>query len=232
MNIISTKKLTRIYNSGETGVVAVNNVELDIRKGETTAIVGQSGSGKSSLLHLLGGVDIPTEGTVLIDGEDMYALDDEKRTILRRRKIGFVFQAFNLIPVLTVEENIAMPLLLDGNRVDKEEIEEVMDKLGIIDRRKHLPNQLSGGQQQRVAVARAVIHRPPIILADEPTGNLDSRNSMEVMDLFLRAVREREQTLVLITHENDIAAMADRVLHIEDGRIVSDTSRSKKTYLR
>ena len=175
-------------------------------------------------MHLLGGVDNPTEGTAWIDGMDIYKLGDEKRSILRRRKIGFVFQEYNLIPVLTVEENIAMPALLDGKVVPRDEIDELMHTLGIYERRKHLPNELSGGQKQRVAIGRAMINHPPVILADEPTGNLDKKNSEDVIDLLLQAVREREQTLILITHEPDIAAMADRILHLEDGKIISDTA--------
>jgi putative ABC transport system ATP-binding protein len=198
-------------------------LNFEIHKGEFTAIVGASGSGKSTLLHLLGGVDSPTEGKVFLDGDDIYSLNDEKRSILRRRKIGFVFQTYNLIPVLTVEENIKMPLLLDGNKVDQQKIDQMLERLGLTERRNHLPNQLSGGQQQRVAIGRALINRPAIILADEPTGNLDRKNSEEVMKLMVQAVREMEETLVLITHEMDIAAMADRIIHLEDGRIVSDT---------
>jgi putative ABC transport system ATP-binding protein len=201
----------------------VDHLNFEIHKGEFTAIVGASGSGKSTLLHLLGGVDSPTDGKVFLDGDDIYSLNDEKRSILRRRKIGFVFQTYNLIPVLTVEENIKMPLLLDGNKVDQQKIDQMLERLGLTERRNHLPNQLSGGQQQRVAIGRALINRPAIILADEPTGNLDRKNSEEVMKLMVQAVREMEETLVLITHEMDIAAMADRIIHLEDGRIVSDT---------
>jgi putative ABC transport system ATP-binding protein len=197
---------------------------LNIEKGEFTAIVGASGSGKSTLLHLLGGVDAPDEGRVEIDGESIYDLNDEKRSILRRRKIGYVFQTYNLIPVLTVEENIKMPVLLDGNKVDQEKVDKIIDILGLSERKNHLPNQLSGGQQQRVAIGRAIINNPAIVLADEPTGNLDKKNSEDIMDLLIKSVREMEQTLVLITHEMDIASMADRIIHLEDGKIVSDTA--------
>lgn len=226
MDILEAKRLTKIYGQGDTSVTAVDHVNLTIKKGEFTAIVGASGSGKSTLLHLLGGVDVPDEGVVRIDGEDIYGLSDEKRSILRRRKIGYVFQTYNLIPVLTVEENIKMPVLLDGNKVDQEKLDNLMKVLGIYERKNHLPSQLSGGQQQRVAIGRAVINNPSIVLADEPTGNLDKKNSEDVMDLLIKAVREMGQTLVLITHEMDIAAMADRIIHLEDGRIVSDTNES------
>ena len=223
MEIIRTENLTKIYGKDDTAVTAVDHLNLAFEAGVFTAVVGTSGSGKSSLMHLLGGVDNPTEGTVRVEDVDIFKLGDERRSILRRRKIGFVFQEYNLIPVLTVEENIAMPALLDGKVVNREEIDELMNSLGIYERRKHLPNELSGGQKQRVAIGRAMINHPPVILADEPTGNLDKRNSEEVIELLLKAVREREQTLVLITHEPDIAAMADRILHLEDGKIISDT---------
>ena len=223
MEIIRTENLTKIYGKDDTAVTAVDHLNLAFEAGVFTAVVGTSGSGKSSLMHLLGGVDNPTEGTVRVEDVDIFKLGDEKRSILRRRKIGFVFQEYNLIPVLTVEENIATPALLDGKVVDRKEIDELMNSLGIYERRKHLPNELSGGQKQRVAIGRAMINHPPVILADEPTGNLDKRNSEEVIELLLKAVREREQTLVLITHEPDIAAMADRILHLEDGKIISDT---------
>ncbi|MBQ8912556.1 MAG: ABC transporter ATP-binding protein [Lachnospiraceae bacterium] len=225
MDILIANNLTKIYGKDDTAVTAVNHIDLSIQKGEFTAIVGASGSGKSTLLHLLGGVDTPTEGQVIIDGENIYSLKDEKRSILRRRKIGFIFQTYNLIPVLTVRENIIMPVLLDGNKVDEKEVDDLIELLGLTERKNHLPNQLSGGQQQRVAIGRAVINKPSIIIADEPTGNLDKKNSEEIMSLLTKAVRETGQTLVLVTHEMDIASMADRIIHLEDGSIVSDTAK-------
>ena len=225
MKIITTNNLTKVYGSKDTAVTAVDHLNLEIESGQFTAIIGSSGSGKSSLLNLLGGLDTPTEGSVMIDGTDIYTLSDEKRSILRREKIGFIFQNFNLIPVLSVEENIAMPALLDGKKVDPGEMDELLRILSLENRRTHLPNELSGGQQQRVSIGRALINHPPVILADEPTGNLDSRNTTEVMNMLIDAVKTRNQTLVLITHEPEIAEMADRVLQIEDGHIVSDTTK-------
>ena len=205
MDIITTGNLTKIYGKDDTSVTAVDHLNMTIAAGSFTSIVGTSGSGKSTLLHLLGGVDNPTEGDVYLEGQSIFELNDEKRSILRRRKIGFVFQEYHLIPVLTVEENIAMPVLLDDKKVDREELDELLNRLGLYERRKHLPNELSGGQKQRAAIGRALINHPPLLLADEPTGNLDKKNSEEVMELMLSTVREREMTMVLITHEPDIA---------------------------
>ncbi|MGN0436169.1 MAG: ABC transporter ATP-binding protein [Wujia sp.] len=224
MEIIKTDNLTKVYGKGDTAVTAVDHISFSVNKGEFVSIVGASGSGKTTLLHLLGGVDTPDEGTVMLDGEDIYKLDDNKRSVMRRRKIGFIFQQYNLIPVLTAEENIKMPLLLDGRMVNQKELDELMDRLGLSERRNHLPNQLSGGQQQRVAIGRALINKPSIVIADEPTGNLDKKNSEEVISLLKMIVEREKQTLILVTHEHDIAAMADRIIHLEDGRIISDTS--------
>ncbi|MBP3620635.1 MAG: ABC transporter ATP-binding protein [Lachnospiraceae bacterium] len=223
MTILKTEKLTKIYGKKDTAVTAVDHIDLEVKKGSFVAIVGSSGSGKSTFLHLIGGVDTPTEGEVFIEDENIYKLSDIKRSSLRRRKIGFVFQTYNLIPVLTVEENIKMPLLLDGCKVNQEKIDSIMEDLQLTKRKNHLPNQLSGGQQQRVAIGRALANNPSIIIADEPTGNLDKKNSEEVMELLTKAVRKGGQTLILVTHEPDIAAMADRIIHLEDGKIISDT---------
>ncbi len=227
MEILITNNLTKVYGKDDAAVTAVDHVDLCINKGEFTAIVGASGSGKSTLLHLLGGVDTPTEGQVIIEGKNIYDLNDEKRSILRRRKIGFIFQNYNLIPVLTVRENIIMPVLLDGNKVNEKEVDELIERLGLTDRKNYLPNQLSGGQQQRVAIGRALVNKPEIIIADEPTGNLDKKNSEETMALLTKAVKDMKQTLILVTHEMDIAAMADRIIHFEDGRIINDTAETK-----
>lgn len=223
MTILKANNLTKIYGKKETAVTAVDHIDLEIEKGSFVSIVGSSGSGKSTLLHLIGGVDTPTEGEVFIDDENIYELSDDKRSILRRRKLGFVFQTYNLIPVLTVEENIKIPLMLDGCKINQEKIDKIMEVLQLKDRRNHLPNQLSGGQQQRVAIGRALANSPSIIVADEPTGNLDKKNSKEVMELLTKSVKEGGQTLILVTHEPDIASMADRIIHLEDGKIISDT---------
>lgn len=222
MEILRTVDLCKSYGKGDTRVDALKNVNFTINQGEFVAIVGPSGSGKSTLLHLLGGVDKPTSGKVFIDGIDIYSLNEKKLSILRRRKVGFVFQFYNLIPVLTAEENILMPLLLDNKKEDKEYINELMNILGINDRRNHLPSELSGGQQQRVSIGRALAYKPSIILADEPTGNLDSKNSKEIIELLRVSVKKYHQTLIVITHDMNIAMQADRILSIEDGMIVKD----------
>lgn len=220
MTILEAKGLKKVYGSGETQVRALDGVELSVEKGEFAAIVGTSGSGKSTLLHMLGGLDRPTEGSVIVDGRNLQSLKEEELTIFRRRKIGFVFQNYNLVPVLNVYENIVLPVQLDGGRVDEEYTGQIITTLGLKKKLHNLPNNLSGGQQQRVAIARALAAKPAIILADEPTGNLDSRTSQDVMGL-LKVTSERfRQTIVMITHNEEIAQMADRVIRIEDGRIV------------
>lgn len=223
MHVIETERLCKSYGKGGTAVDALKDVRLAVRQGEFVAIVGASGSGKSTLLHLLGGLDRPSSGIVRIDGEDLYALKEKERAIFRRRKIGFVFQSYNLIPVLNVEENIQLPLLLDHRQPDRDYIGGLIRTLGLEERRGHLPSELSGGQQQRVAIGRALAFRPAIVLADEPTGNLDSANGREVLSLLKLAVRRYHQTVIVISHDMNVAAEADRVLRMQDGRIVSDT---------
>ena len=220
MDIVKMEHVTKIYGSGDTRVWALDDVNLTVQKGESLAVVGASGSGKSTLLHVMGGVDTVTNGKVIVDDRDITTLKDEEMSVFRRRKIGFVFQSYHLIPVLTVEENIQMPILLDHKKPDREYIDHIIEMLGLKDRRKHLPNQLSGGQQQRAAIARALANRPSLILADEPTGALDSTNGNEVMALLQDSVKKLNQTLVLITHNIDLAREADRIVRIEDGIIV------------
>lgn len=221
MTILQTKDLKKYYGSGDTQVKALDGVELSVEQGEFVAIVGTSGSGKSTLLHMLGGLDRPTSGTVIVDNKDIFSLKDEALTIFRRRKIGFVFQSYNLVPVLSVWENVILPIQLDGNKVDTEYANEVMETLGLTKKLQNLPNQLSGGQQQRVAIARALATKPAIILADEPTGNLDSKTSQDVLSLMKVTSQKFAQTMVMITHNEEIAQMADRIVRIEDGRIVT-----------
>ena len=221
MNILQVQNLKKIYGSGETAVHALDGVDLSVSKGEFVAIVGTSGSGKSTLLHMLGGLDRPTEGTVTVDGRDLSSLNDEELTIFRRRKIGFVFQNYNLVPVLNVMENIVLPIRLDGKKPDDDYIGQIIRILGLEKKLQSLPNNLSGGQQQRVAIARALAAKPAIVLADEPTGNLDSKTSQDVLSL-LKVTGERfSQTIVMITHNEEIAQLADRIIRIEDGRIVT-----------
>ncbi len=221
MEVLQAKDLKKIYGSGENAVHALDGVDLSVSKGEFVAIVGTSGSGKSTLLHMLGGLDRPTEGTVLVDGQDIFALKEEALTIFRRRKIGFVFQAYNLVPVLNVYENIVLPLELDGRKPDKAFINQIIHTLGLDRKLDSLPSQLSGGQQQRVAIARALAAAPAMILADEPTGNLDSKTSQDVLSLLKVTSQKFSQTIVMITHNEEIAQMADRIIRIEDGRIVT-----------
>ena len=223
MEILKTEKLCKYYGEGEKQVKATDEIDLTIDKGEFVAIVGASGSGKSTLLHMLGCLDKPTSGDIYIEGENISKYKDEALAMMRRRKIGFVFQSYNLIPVLTVRENIEMPVLLDDKKPDKEYINDLIEMLGLKEREKHLPNQLSGGQQQRVSIARALANKPSIIFADEPTGNLDRKNGLEVMEILKASSKKYEQTLVLITHEMSIANSADRVIEISDGKIVSDS---------
>ncbi len=222
MEILKVHNLSKVYGSGEASVKALDDVSLSVEKGEFVAIVGASGSGKSTLLHIAGGVDTPTSGKVFVDGTDIYALDETKLAIFRRRQVGLIYQFYNLIPVLDVEENIILPLLLDGRTPDKTQLEELLNLLGLTDRRHHLPNQLSGGQQQRVSIGRALISSPALMLADEPTGNLDSKNSADIMALLRMSNRKYGQTLILITHDMDTALQADRIVAIEDGRIIRD----------
>jgi putative ABC transport system ATP-binding protein len=224
--LVRAHKLLRRYGDGDTAVEALRDVSIGIEAGRLTAIMGPSGSGKSTLMHLLAGLDVPTGGTVVVDGVDITTLSEKKLTLLRRETIGFVFQFFNLLPMLTAEENITLPLAIAGEKVDREWLEELLDTVGISDRRSHRPAQLSGGQQQRVAVARALITKPKVLFADEPTGNLDSSSSKEVLALLRRAVDEWGQTIVMVTHDAGAAAMADRILFIADGRIVRDLAES------
>ncbi len=220
MSILETRNLRKIYGSGDTEVRALDGVNLSVNSGEFVAIVGTSGSGKSTLLHMLGGLDRPTSGSVIVDGKDIFSLGDEALTIFRRRKIGFVFQSYNLVPVLNARENIVLPIQLDGRQVDEDFLDKIVNTLGLEKKLGSLPSQLSGGQQQRVAIARALAAAPAIILADEPTGNLDSRTSQDVLSLLKVTSQKFAQTIVMITHNEEIAQAADRIIRIEDGRIV------------
>ena len=223
MIILQTHNLTKIYGEGETEVIALNNVNLSIEKGEFTAIVGTSGSGKSTLLHMIGGLDNPTSGTVIVDGQKTDTLDKDELTVFRRRNIGFVFQQYNLVPMLTVWENIVLPLKLDGRTPEKKYLDEIITTLGLEKKLNRMPNELSGGQQQRVAIARALAAKPAILLADEPTGNLDSKTSQDVIGLLKVTGSRFHQTILMITHNEEIAQTADRIIRIEDGKIVSDS---------
>lgn len=225
MALLETKELKKYYGSGETIVRAVDNIDIAIENGEFVAIVGTSGSGKSTLLHMMGGLDRPTSGKVIVDGKDIFSLKDEELTIFRRRKIGFVFQNYNLVPVLNVYENIVLPVQLDGNEPDKLYIDKIIRTLGLESKLNNLPNNLSGGQQQRVAIARSLAAKPAIILADEPTGNLDSKTSLDVMGLLKVTSQQFRQSIVMITHNEEIAQMADRIIRIEDGKIVGGNGR-------
>lgn len=217
MEIMKVQNLCKIYGKGEAKVEALKQVSFSMRKGEFAAVVGESGSGKSTLLNCIGALDVPTSGSISIDGQDLFAMEEEQRTIFRRRNIGFIFQSFHLVPELSVEQNIIFPLLLDHKKPDFAQVDEILGMLGLTNRRKHLPGQLSGGQQQRAAIGRALITKPKLILADEPTGNLDSQNSQDVMELLIRASRRYQQTILMITHNPNLAALADRVMRVSDG---------------
>ena len=222
MELMRIEHLTKVYGSGENAVHAVDDVSFSVEKGEFLAIIGPSGSGKSTLLHILGGVDRPTSGKVYVDGQDVYAQDEEALAIFRRRQVGLVYQFYNLIPVLNVVENLTLPVLMDGRAVNQERLGELLDTLGLRGREKPLPNQLSGGQQQRVSIGRALMNAPAVVLADEPTGNLDSRNSQEIVELLKLSNRKYGQTLIVITHDENIALQADRIIAVEDGHITRD----------
>lgn len=222
MEILKVENLTKTYGSGENLVHAIDDVSFSVEKGEFVAIVGASGSGKSTLLHLIGGVDRPTSGKIFVDGNDISKMNDDKLAVFRRRQVGIVYQFYNLIPILTVEENITLPCDLDGRGVDRERLEMILDSFGLRARRKHLPNQLSGGQQQRTSIARALINNPSLVLADEPTGNLDSKSSEEVMSMLKMCNQSYGQTVIMITHNLDIAKQADRIITISDGKIVEE----------
>lgn len=218
--ILRVENLTKKYGKGENEVIAVNNMSFSVNKGEFVSIVGSSGSGKSTLLHLLGGVDRPTSGKVFIEGKDIYSLDNDKLAIFRRRQIGLIYQFYNLLPILNVEENMTLPCDLDGKKVNEDRLKELLTTLGLENRKTHLPNQLSGGQQQRVSIGRALMNNPAIVLADEPTGNLDSKASDEIVELLKMSNKKFNQTIIMITHDLEIAKLADRIIKIEDGKII------------
>ena len=222
MEILKVEHLSKIYGQGENEVRALDDVSFSVEKGQFVAIIGPSGSGKSTLLHILGGVDRPTSGKVWLEGQDVFAQNEEQLAIFRRRQVGLIYQFYNLIPVLDVTENITLPVLLDGRKINAERLEKLLETLNLTDRAHHLPNQLSGGQQQRVSIGRALMNAPAVVLADEPTGNLDSKNSQEIVELLKKSNREYGQTLIVITHDESIALQADRILAIEDGRIIRD----------
>lgn len=222
MEILKVENLTKIYGKGNTKVTALDNVSFSVEKGEFVAIVGASGSGKSTLLHILGGVDRPTSGKVIVDKEDVYKLNEANLAIFRRRQVGLIYQFYNLIPILNIEENITLPILLDGRKVDCEYLNELINILGLEKRLNHLPNELSGGEQQRVSIGRALMNRPAILLADEPTGNLDSKSSKEILELLKLSNKKYNQTIIMITHDNSLALNADRIITIKDGRIIND----------
>lgn len=232
MEILKAENLTKIYGKDENMVKALDEVSFSVQKGEFIAVVGPSGSGKSTLLHIIGGVDKPTSGKVYMNGQDVYAQNEENLAIFRRRQVGLIYQFYNLIPVLTVTENITLPVLLDGRKVNNERLEELLRILNLKDRENHLPNQLSGGQQQRVSIGRALMNAPAVVLADEPTGNLDSKNSQEIVELLKLSNKKFGQTIIIITHDDNIALQADRILSIEDGRIIRDETVRKPSAIR
>lgn len=232
MEILRVENLTKIYGKDENMVKALDDVSFSVQKGEFIAVIGPSGSGKSTLLHIIGGVDKPTSGKVYMNGQDVYAQNDENLAIFRRRQVGLIYQFYNLIPVLTVTENITLPVLLDGRKMNNERLEELLRILNLKDRENYLPNQLSGGQQQRVSIGRALMNAPAVVLADEPTGNLDSKNSQEIVELLKLSNKKYGQTIIIITHDENIALQADRILSIEDGRIIRDETIRKPSALR
>lgn len=222
MELLKVENLCKVYGKGENEVRAVDGVSFSVPKGQMVAIVGASGSGKSTLLHMIGAVDRPTSGKIFLDGQDVFQQNSRELAIFRRRQVGLIYQFYNLIPVLTAEENITLPILMDGRKPDKDHLDKILDMLGLKERRDHLPSQMSGGQQQRVSIGRAIFTSPQVILADEPTGNLDSKNSAEIMELFRRSNRELKQTILIITHDENIAEQCDRIIVLNDGRIISD----------
>lgn len=230
LDILRIENLSKIYGTGEKKVNALDNLSLEIKKGEFVSIIGPSGSGKSTLLHMLGSVDQPTEGKIYIEGTDISSMNETESALFRRKNIGIIYQAFNLIPTLNVGKNISLPMLLDGVEPEKEEFHKIIEMLGLSDRLNHFPNQLSGGQQQRVAIGRALIYKPSIILADEPTGNLDSKNSKVILELLKRSNKEYNQTIIMITHDDEVALLADRIITIIDGKILSDKVISHENY--
>lgn len=226
MELLKVENLYKAYGKGENEVKAVNGVSFSVPKGQMVAIVGASGSGKSTLLHMIGAVDRPTSGKIFLDGQDVFQQNNRELAIFRRRQVGLIYQFYNLIPVLTAEENITLPVMMDGRKPDKEHLEKILDMLGLKERRDHLPSQMSGGQQQRVSIGRALFTSPQVILADEPTGNLDSKNSAEIMELFRRSNRELKQTIIIITHDENIAEQCDRIIVLSDGKIISDEANT------
>ena len=226
MELLKVEELCKVYGKGENEVRAVDGVSFSVPRGQMVAIVGASGSGKSTLLHMIGAVDRPTSGKIFLDGQDVFQQNNRELAIFRRRQVGLIYQFYNLIPVLTAEENITLPMMMDGRKPDKEHLEKIIDMLGLKERRDHLPSQMSGGQQQRVSIGRALFTSPQVILADEPTGNLDSKNSAEIMELFRRSNRELKQTILIITHDENIAEQCDRIIVLSDGRIISDETNA------